>query len=245
MRMRDLRTMKRVRCCVGGAVVGEDDLALDRAVAKELGASPEAFLDATRLVIRGKDEGEDEELSARRTAASEATPVAARSRTATALVALAVPLALGALAGLVVVTVLVHGPDREVHPAHAVDLGDLDLDLVADLDDILDRVHALGRELADPHEAFLPRKVFDERSDAHDPSDLAVVDLADLGLFGEALDHRASPVAPLGLGARDADRTVVLELDRRARFGLDRADHLAAWADDLADLVWLDLDRLD
>jgi hypothetical protein len=43
--------MERVRCGVGRAVVGEDDLALDPAVAKELGASPEAFLDATRLVI--------------------------------------------------------------------------------------------------------------------------------------------------------------------------------------------------
>jgi len=43
--------MERVRRGVGRAVVGEDDLALDPAVAKELGASPEAFLDATRLVI--------------------------------------------------------------------------------------------------------------------------------------------------------------------------------------------------
>jgi hypothetical protein len=45
--------VERVRRGVGRAVVREDDLALDRAVAKELGASPEAFLDATRLVIGG------------------------------------------------------------------------------------------------------------------------------------------------------------------------------------------------
>jgi hypothetical protein len=43
--------MERVRRGVGRAVVGEDDLPLDPAVAKELGASPEALLDATRLVI--------------------------------------------------------------------------------------------------------------------------------------------------------------------------------------------------
>jgi hypothetical protein len=43
--------MERVRRGVGRAVVGQDDLALDPAVAKELGASPEALLDATRLVI--------------------------------------------------------------------------------------------------------------------------------------------------------------------------------------------------
>jgi hypothetical protein len=52
MRVRDLGAMEPVRRGVGRAVVGEDDLALDPAVAKELGASPEAFLDATRLVIR-------------------------------------------------------------------------------------------------------------------------------------------------------------------------------------------------
>ena len=52
MRVRDLRAMERVGGGVGRAVVGQDDLALDPAVAKELGASPEAFLDATRLVKR-------------------------------------------------------------------------------------------------------------------------------------------------------------------------------------------------
>jgi hypothetical protein len=51
MRVRDLRTMERVRSGIRRAVVGQDDLALDLAVAEELGASPEAFLDATRLVI--------------------------------------------------------------------------------------------------------------------------------------------------------------------------------------------------
>jgi hypothetical protein len=45
--------MERIRRRVGRAVVGEDDLALDLTVAKELGASPETFLDARRLVIGG------------------------------------------------------------------------------------------------------------------------------------------------------------------------------------------------
>jgi hypothetical protein len=43
--------MEHVRRRVGRSIVGEDDLAFDPAVAKERGASPEAFLDATRLVI--------------------------------------------------------------------------------------------------------------------------------------------------------------------------------------------------
>jgi hypothetical protein len=51
MRVRDLRAVEPVRRRIDRPVVGEDDLPLYAAVAKELGASPEAFLDATRLVI--------------------------------------------------------------------------------------------------------------------------------------------------------------------------------------------------
>jgi hypothetical protein len=43
--------MERVRRRVRRSIVGDDDLSLDPAVAKELGASPETLLDATRLVI--------------------------------------------------------------------------------------------------------------------------------------------------------------------------------------------------
>jgi hypothetical protein len=43
--------MEDVRGRVARAVVGEDDLALELAVAKELGAPLETLLDAARLVI--------------------------------------------------------------------------------------------------------------------------------------------------------------------------------------------------
>jgi len=51
MPVRQLCAVEYVRGRVRRAVVGEDDLRRQIAVAKELGASPEAFLDATRLVI--------------------------------------------------------------------------------------------------------------------------------------------------------------------------------------------------
>jgi len=51
VRVRDLGAVKDSRGRVRRPVVGEDDLTRDLAVAKELGASLEAFLDATRLVI--------------------------------------------------------------------------------------------------------------------------------------------------------------------------------------------------
>jgi hypothetical protein len=50
-RPRDLAPIEGSRGLIGRAVVGEDDLPLDPAVAKELGASPETLLDATRLVV--------------------------------------------------------------------------------------------------------------------------------------------------------------------------------------------------
>jgi len=53
--VRDLCAVKDSGGRVRRPVVREDDLAGDLAVAKELGASPEAFLDATRLVIGGKN----------------------------------------------------------------------------------------------------------------------------------------------------------------------------------------------
>src|SRR6185503_2512589 len=94
-------------------------------------------------------------------------------------------------------------------------------------------------------EAFLAGEVLDERADAHDASDLPVVDLPDLGLLGDALDHLAGLLATLRLRTRDADRAVVLELDRGAGLALNGADHLAAGADDLADLVGVDLEHVD
>jgi len=45
--------MEHVGCRVCRAVVGEDDLCDDLAVAKELGAPTEALLDPARLVIGG------------------------------------------------------------------------------------------------------------------------------------------------------------------------------------------------
>src|SRR5688500_3156003 len=180
-----------------------------------------------------------------RTEAASAGWAAAVTAPAVTAVALAEPLALRPCALFVLVAALGHGPDGEVHATHAVDLGDLDLHLVADLHEVLDATDAVGRDLGSAHEALLAGEVLHERADAHDPRDLPVEDLADLGLLGDALDHRDRLRATLRLRTGDAYRAVVLDLDARVRLALDRADHLAAGADDLADLVRVDLDRVD
>src|SRR5713101_7530128 len=181
---------------------------------------------------RSQEIEREQRLPARRTASPEASPTTAARRAAEAapVAALAVvePRPFGALPLLEAVAVFVHGTHREVDAALTVDLGDLHRDLVTDLHDVLDAVHAIIRELRDAHQPLLPGKVLDERADRHDPRDLALVDLA-----------------ALGLGTGDPHRAVVLELDRGAGLALDRADHLATGADDFADLVGMDLDRLD
>src|SRR5262249_4994534 len=69
----------------------------------------------------------------------------------------------------------------------------------------------------------------------------ALVDLADLDLGGELGDALLRRFAALGGHAGDGDGAVVLDLDGGAGLLLDAADHDAALADDVADLVRVDL----
>ena len=105
-------------------------------------------------------------------------------------------------------------------------------------------------------QAFLARQDLDERAERQDPSDFAGVDLTRLDLARD-LAHvdlacfdlarqRADPIdgflGVFGVVGTDVDRAIVLDVD--AGLGLlgDLADDLAAWADDVADLVRVDLD---
>src|SRR4051812_44569058 len=137
------------------------------------------------------------------------------------------------------------GLAREVDPTLAVDLGDDDHDLVADGHDVLDGRHVVVSELADADEAFLARQDLDEGAEAHDPGDLAEVERADLDLAGQALDPLDRLAGVLAGHRGDLDRPVVLDVDLGLGLLLDLADHGAALADDLADLLGVDLDRDD
>ena len=77
---------------------------------------------------------------------------------------------------------------RQANLALAVDRDDLHLDLVALLEHVLDALDALVRDLGDVHEAVGVRQDLDEGAEVGDALDDAVVDGADLGLRGEALD---------------------------------------------------------
>src|SRR3972149_371540 len=137
------------------------------------------------------------------------------------------------------------GLAREVDAPLAIDLGDDDHDLVADGHDVLDARHVVVGEFADAHEALLARQDLDESAAAHDPGHLAQVERTDLDLARQALDPLDRLARVLAGDGRDLDRAVVLDVDLGAGLFLDLADHRAALADNLADLLGVDLDGDD
>ena len=127
-------------------------------------------------------------------------------------------LALDDLAGLVLALELLPGIllgrlERERHAlALEVDVEHLDLDLLADLDDLARMVDVLPAELGDVHEPVDPAEI-DERAEVHDRGDGPLAPLA----LRERLEELLAPLA-LGLleegAAREHDVVAVaVELD--------------------------------
>src|ERR1035437_10215042 len=133
----------------------------------------------------------------------------------------------------------------EIDATLAVDLGHYDHDLVAYRDHVLDRGDVVVGQLADPDQAFLTGEDLDEAAEAHDPGDLAQIQTADLYVAGERLDPLDGLARVLARHGCDLDRAVVLDIDLGAGFLLDLADHGATLADDVADLLGVDLDGDD
>src|SRR5829696_1094322 len=130
--------------------------------------------------------------------------------------------------------------------ALAVDLDDADLDLVALVEHLLDRVRPLaGRDVGDVQQAVGALGQLDEGAERRRLDDLAGELVADLDLLG----HRADAVHQrVALGARlgvDEDLALVVDVDLRLELLRQAADRLAALADEQADLVRVDLDRRD
>src|ERR1035437_1989593 len=134
---------------------------------------------------------------------------------------------------------------REVDPALAVDLDHHNHDLVADRDNVLDGRDVVVGQLADPDQALFAGQDLDEAAEAHDPGDLAQVQSADLDLASDRLDPLDRLARAIALRCSDLDRAVILNADLGAGLLLDLADHGAALADDVADLLRVDLDGDD
>src|SRR5262245_2168574 len=140
---------------------------------------------------------------------------------------------------------LVHDLHGQAHLAAVVEAEQLDEDLLSLLHHLADGLGPPLRQLRDVHEAVLLAEEVHERAELHDLHDLALVDRSDLGLGGDGLDAGERRLDRLALGGGDLDGAVVLDVDLGAALGHDLADHRAAGADHLTDLVDRDLDGLD
>src|SRR5659263_201519 len=134
-----------------------------------------------------------------------------------------------------------HGVQRDL--AARVDLGNLDLDLLADRDDVLDVLHPLATDepadLRDVQQTVAARAERDERAEGrrlHDGADEALTDLRHVRV-GDRVDHLTRGLGRGAVGRTDVHGAVVLDRDVGAGVGLDLVDHLALRADDLADPV--------
>src|SRR5690606_5383804 len=75
--------------------------------------------------------------------------------------------------------------------------------------------------------------------------DLTVVDLADFGLFDDSSDPLAGRFDLAEVAGRNLDHALVIDVDLRTSCGHDFAAQLAAGAEDVADVRFVDLHRLD
>src|SRR5664279_6074539 len=133
----------------------------------------------------------------------------------------------------------------QVDPALAIDLGHHDHHLVTDRDHVLDRGNVIVGQLADTDEALLAGQDLHEGAEGHEAGHGAQVEGADLDLAGEGLDPVDRLAGVLAGDGGNLDGAVVLDVDLGAGLLLDLPDHGAALADDLADLLRVDLDLRD
>src|SRR6185503_5081456 len=133
----------------------------------------------------------------------------------------------------------------EAHATLAVDLEHLHAHVVAFLELVRHALHALLADLRDMHQAVAARENRDERAEIHQANDLAFVDAADFDVRRDQLDAALGFAARGARDAGDLDRAIVLDVDRGAGLFGDLADDRATLADDVADLLRVDLERDD
>src|SRR5439155_9039928 len=142
---------------------------------------------------------------------------------------------------------LAHGLQGDPSPVR-FDVLDLDRELVALLDGLLDAVQAPApAELRDVHQTVGAREDVHERSEVRGLHHGSFVALADLGHPGvdDLLDHLLGLVRAAALLGADEHLSVVLDVDVGSGESNDLVDALPLRPDHLPDLVDGDLDHLD
>src|SRR6478672_12231487 len=189
--------------------------------------------------------------------AATATAAAAAAATATAIAVTArralltlarrrVLRPLEQLLGLERVAVLVLGHELEADPATVlVHLLHDHVERVATGDHVLDVGDAPGADVGDVQQSVGALLQLDERAELRRLDDTAGVGVPHLRLLRDPLDRGDRGARLLAVGRVDQDRPVLLDVDLDLVVGLERANRLAALADDHPDLLGIDLHRGD
>ena len=135
--------------------------------------------------------------------------------------------------------------DGEGKPSHAV-LAQADhAYLVAQRQDIFDMLDAVRGDLGDVDHALFAGSELYECAELLDTDDDAVEDLSFFKFGRDDLDHALGFIHALLLTAADRNAAVIIDIDLDACALDDLIDSLAALADDITDLLRIDLHEVD
>ena len=130
---------------------------------------------------------------------------------------------------------------RQLDAVLIIDGDDLHFELVTNLADVADRLHEAFGQFANVAQAVLARSDFDEGTEVLDRADRSIVYAADLDLFSDGFHAGECVFAAHLIGTGDQHLAVIGHIDLRLGLFLDRADILAAGANQQADLFGVDL----
>src|SRR3954471_16261445 len=133
----------------------------------------------------------------------------------------------------------------QLHAAAVIHLEQLHLDDVTLLDHVFGLLGAAVLQLADVQKPFDTRQYLHERAECGRALHRTFIGAADFRLGGDGRDHGSGLLTGLSADRRNGDHPGVLDADLGAGSVLNAADRLALRADDVANLVRLDLHRED
>src|ERR1700677_332419 len=137
---------------------------------------------------------------------------------------------------------IAHG---EADAALAVDLEHFHAHDVPLLELVAHALHPLLGDLRDVHQTVPPGENGHERAEVHQPGDPALVHAPHFHVGGDQLDPALRLAAGRSLHGGDLHGAVILDVDGGSGLLGNLADHRAALADDVADLLRIDLQGND
>src|SRR3989442_9781552 len=117
-----------------------------------------------------------------------------------------------------------------------------DHDLLAFLQLVADVADSTVGDLRNMQQAVSAREDFDKGPEIYDPAHRAHIGLSDFGFRSEAANTIDGGFGSRAISGSDGNGAVVLDVNLRASFLDEGTNHLAAWSDDVANLIRIDFD---